>query len=77
MAVIPLNFIYRGTWVAQLVKRPTSSGHDLTVRGFKPYIGLSAVSADPALDPLSPSLAAPPLLACTLSLSKINKRLKK
>ena len=59
-----------GTWVAQSVKRLTFiSGHDLTVREFEPYMGLSAVSAQPALDPLSPSLSAPPLLtlACALS----------
>ena len=45
------------------------SGHDLTVREFKPCIGLCAVSAEPASDPLSPSLSA--------CLSKMNKTLKK
>ena len=50
--------IYRsgGAWVAQSVECPTSSGHDLTIREFGPGIGLTAVSAEPALDPLSPSL---------------------
>ena len=55
----------RGTWVAQLVKRPTlgfGSGHDLTVRKFKPRVGLCADSAEPAWDPLSLSLLLP--LSC-------------
>ena len=30
------------------------SGHDFTVREFEPHIGLSAVSAEPASDPLFP-----------------------
>ena len=47
------------------------SGHDLVVCEFEPHIGLLAVSAEPALGPLSPSLSAPPLLV--LSLPKINK----
>ena len=38
------------------------SGHECTARGFEPCIGLSAVSAEPALDPKSPSLSVPPLL---------------
>ena len=69
----------RGTWVAQSVKRPTldfGSGHDLTVREFKPRIGLCTHSEEPALDPLSPSLCPSPaciLLSLSLSLSKINK----
>ena len=53
--------------VAQSVKPPTSfgSGHDLTVREFEPCIGLSAVSTEPVLDPLShPS----PTLSLFLSL---------
>ena len=45
------------------------SGHDLTVGGFEPHIRLSADSAEPAWDSLSPSLSAPPLLALSLSLS--------
>ena len=54
-----------GTWVAQLVECLTldfCSGHDLTVCEFKPHIGLTAISTEPALDPLSPlSLPLPPL----------------
>ena len=49
-----------------------SSGHDLTVSEFEPPIRLSGVSTEPASDPLSPSLSAPPLLEHSLSLSKIN-----
>ena len=46
-----------------------SSGHDLRVCEFEPRIGLSAVSTEPAWDPLSPSHYPSP--ACALS--KINK----
>ena len=45
------------------VKHPTldfSSGRDLTVPESGACIGLSAVSTEPSLDPLSPSLSAPP-----------------
>ena len=53
------------------------SGHDLTVCEFEPRVGLCADtwSLEPASDPVSPSLSAPPLLALSLSLSlsKINK----
>ena len=38
---------------------------------------LTAQSLEPALDSVSPSLSLPPLLALCLSLSKINKTLKK
>ena len=43
--------------MAQSVKRPTldfSSGHDLMVCKFEPLIGLAAIRAGTALDPLSP-----------------------
>ena len=56
------------------------SGHDLTVHGFKPHIGLYADTTEPAWDPLCPSLSAPPLLALYLCLSKqikINSKKKK
>ena len=36
-----------GAWVAQLVKWTTldfGSGHDLTVHGIEPYVGLCTVS---------------------------------
>ena len=54
----------------QLVKHPAFEfglGHNLTVGEFKPHIGLSAVSAEPNLDSLSPSMSA-----FSLSLSNIN-----
>ena len=51
---------------------------DLAVRELEPHIRLGAVSAEPALDPLSPSLSAPHLCIPSLSLSLINiKKLKK
>ena len=50
------------------------SGHDLTVPGFKPHMGLCAGSGESAWDSLSPSFSAPPLLELSLFLSlKINK----
>ena len=61
------------------VRRPTldfSSGHDLTVHGFEPYIGLCADSAEPSWDflPLSLSaslkLSAPPPLSLSLKINK-------
>ena len=62
--------------MAQSVKRPTldfGSGHDLTVRGFEPHVGLSPDSAEPAWGSLFPSLSlslsAPPLLSRFLALS--------
>ena len=42
---------------------------------FKPHIGLAAISTEPASDPLSPALCAPPMLILFLFLSlslKIN-----
>ena len=54
-----LNKIFRGAWVAQSVKCPTldlGSGHDLTVREFKPHIRLCTDSVEPAWDSVSPSL---------------------
>ena len=61
----------REAWVAQLVKQRTDfgSGRDLVVCEFEPHVGLSAVSTEPTLDPLSPSLSAPPPLVLSLSLS--------
>ena len=47
------------------------SDHDLTVRGFEPRVGLSAVSREPTSDPLSPCLSASPPL--TLSASQTLK----
>ena len=40
-----------GAWVAQSVEHRTldfGSGHDLTVHGFKPHVGLYTDSAEPA-----------------------------
>ena len=57
--------------MAQSVKGPTlgfSSGHDLTVRGFEPLMGLSAISTEPTLNPLPPSLCLS--LPYSFSLSK-------
>ena len=66
----------RGTWVAHLVEHPTldfSSGHDLTVCEIETCVRLHDDSTGPAWGSLSPSLSAPPLLVCALSL-KINKQ---
>ena len=71
---------YRGAWVAQSVNHQTLDfglGHDLTVCEFKPRIRLSALSTELTLDALSPSCSALPMLVFSLSLSKINKTLKK
>ena len=43
-----------GTWVAQLVESDFGSGHDLVVREFELRVKVSAVSIEPASDPLSP-----------------------
>ena len=63
--------MYRGTWVAQLVKHLTldfSSGHDFTVHEIEPQVGLCPDNAKPSWDSLFPSLS--------LSL-KINKHFLK
>ena len=61
----------RGAWVAQSVKRLTldfGSGHDLTVRGFKPCMGLCADSAEACLGfSLSLSLCSSPTHSLSLS----------
>ena len=60
--------------MVQWVKRPTlgfGSGHDLTVREFKPLNRLCAVTAQSLLGILFLSLSAPPALSLSLSL-KIN-----
>ena len=46
LGILYINKGQRGAWVAQLVKR-LSSGHDLSVRGFKPCVGLCADSSKP------------------------------
>ena len=43
--------VFRGTWVAQLVKCLTldiDSGHDLTVREIEPHVGLRSGRTEPA-----------------------------
>ena len=67
----------RDTLVAQSVKCLTlgfSSGHDLSVHGFKPRIGLSADSAEPAWDSVSLFLCPSPIhkhtCTCTHALSQ-------
>ena len=68
-----------GTWVAQSVEHlDFRSGHDLMFYEFEPYTGLFTVSAEPALDPVSPSLSLFLSATCalSLSLSKINKHQK-
>ena len=50
-----------------LIKYPTldfSSGHDLMVNEIEPQVGLCADNAEPAWDPLSPSLSALPCPLC-------------
>ena len=47
------------------------SDHDLTVCGFEPHMELSAVSIEPASDPLSPSLSATPPLGQHSSLEAL------
>ena len=62
--------------MAQLVKHLTlefGSGHDLTVHGIEPFIGLCADCAEPAWE-FSVSLSLCPSLPRSLSVSKINKR---
>ena len=60
-----LKNIFRGAWVAQSVKRPTSA-QDMISQSVSssPALGsvLTAQSLEPVLDSVSPSLSAPPLL---------------
>ena len=80
MQLLYFNIYFRGAWVAQSVEWPTldfGSGHDLTVRGFEPCLGLCTMSTEPASDPLSLSLSLSLSVPPLLSLSKINKHLKK
>ena len=57
-----------GRLVAQLVERPTLAQAMSLVHEFEPHTALAAVSVEPALDPLSPPLSAPPPLGRTHSL---------
>ena len=62
--------------MAQSVERLTldfGSGHDLTVFGFEPHVGLCADSTGPAWDSLPPSLSLSlslGLLSLSLPISK-------
>ena len=67
-------------WVAHSIKCPTSG--QVMISQFvvwSPMLDsvLIAWSLEPALDPVSPSLSAPPLLMLCLSLSQNKQRLKK
>ena len=69
-----------GAWVAQLVKRPSSAQVMISqCMSLSPALGsvLTAQSLEPASDSVSPSLSAPPLLMLCISVSKINKNIKK
>ena len=63
---------FRGTWVAQSVKPPPLTSAQVVISRsageIESCIGLCADNSEPAWDSLSPSLSAPPLLACSLSL---------
>ena len=65
-----------GNWEAQAVKRPTSAPVTTSqLVGLSPTSGsvLTAQSLETALDSVSPSLSAPPLLGLCHSLSPKNK----
>ena len=67
-----LKMMCRGTWVAQSVKRLTSTWIMISWSvGSSPVSGsvLTAQSLEPALDSVSPSLSAPPWLVFSLYLS--------
>ena len=71
---------FRGAWVAQLVKCLTSAPVMISrFVSLTPTSGsvLTAQSLEPALDSVSPSLSAPPLLMLSLTFPKINRTLKK
>ena len=69
---------FRGAWVAQSVKRPTSAQVTISQSvSSSPASGsgLMARSLEPVSDSVSPSLSAPsPVHALSLSVPKINKR---
>ena len=70
-----------GTWVAQLVKGPNldfGSGHDLTISGTEPNIGLYTDSMKPVWNwvslPHSPSLPLFPSVSNKLKKKSKNKK---
>ena len=68
-----------GAWVAQSAECPTldfSSGHDLTIRGFEPRVGLCADSSELGACfgfCVSPSLCFCPAYTVCVCLSLKNK----
>ena len=58
--------------MAQSIRPDFGSGHELTVCGIEPHVGLCAGGMEPAWDFFLPPLSAPPPLMLSLSL-KINK----
>ena len=71
--------IIRGTWEAQSVKHPTSAQvMILQSMSSSPVLDsvLTVQSLESALDSVSPSLSAPPPLALSLTLSKIDIKKK-
>ena len=52
------------------------SSYDLPVGESEPHTGLAAVSTEPAPDPQSPSLSAPPPLTPSLSKIKTFKKIE-
>ena len=74
--VIKVKINHWGTWVAQLVKRPTLAQVMISwFVGSSPVLGsvLPAQSLEPALDSVSPSLSSSPPLTLSLSRSLKNK----
>ena len=70
------NARFRGAWLAQPVKLPTSAPVRISrFVGSSPVLGSgrTARSLEPASDSMSPSLSAPPLPMLSLSLSFKNK----
>ena len=66
------NYSMQYTHMALSGKCPTldfGSGRGITIQEFELCIWLSADSAQPVWDSLSPSLSAPPPLMCMFSLS--------
>ena len=73
--------IYRGAWVAESVKRPTSAQVTISRSvSLSPAVGLWADGSEPGACfqfCVSLSLCPSPVHALSLSVSKINKRKKK
>ena len=70
------NANFRGALVAQSVECLTSAQVMISqFMGLSPMSGsvLTAQGLEPASDPVSPSLSAPPPLMLSASLSKVNK----